>query len=767
MAQLKFSLKTNIIKSMFFDMFSNVSRYYYTFGKALPWETVTGVDPETNETIIVSDEETPPSIADTYSYELDVRKDILFTKAISSSDSSIVIRRINWVPGMVYDMYDDYSADRASYSGATSIDQANFYVLTSDFNVYKCLYNNNNGISSSQPSGTSSEAVVFPDQYVWKFMYTIPLYLRNKFLSASWMPCTTALTNQFYSNGSITSYSIENKGLKYPTNTWSVKRVVVVGGGAGYSIGDIVLTFTPVDGSSGVTATCEVVEVGELGNIVKIEVTNPGSGYTTQPLLTVSATQGSGLQFSVEYEHSALAYTKLQVTGDGYNTENPYSLKTVTVLNRGVFASIPTGDLFTFPAAGTQYGYMPTLNVTFRAITANPGFYEVDTITVLDEGYGYINPLVFGTNVFSGPLTAEDSGFTCDLNVATQKNEAELIPLINSLGEIEAIQITAPGSGYTYANISIIAKKTILMIPGDPGSSNLVTVSSNPSDFGYTEGFIEASISLNFGIGDIETKQSNVELLAVDGAIPVMVVTSGGVGYATDTIITVEGDGVGCVAVPNVTNGSVKSVTVTNPGSGYTYANIIVSGVGAGAEIRAILPPKGGHGKDAVAELYASTLMLTNRIGSEQAHGINLTNDYRQISIVKNPKIYEQDTFYKKATGSACALLECDITSANTLAYNSFNQYDVLYLTSDSTKGYTLVEKYANADKYYLVVQLNNNLLLTSGQTLFKELYPISITTVTAPDFNKYSGEMLYIDNRIKFASTADQTILVTTLISF
>jgi hypothetical protein len=767
MAQLKFSLKTNIVKSMFFDMFSNVSRYYYTFGKALPWETVTTIDPDTNLPIVVSSEDIPPTISDTYAYELDVRRDILYTKAINSSDSAIVIRRINWTPGFIYDMYDDYSINRMSYSGASSIDQANFYVLTSDFNVYKCLFNANNSTSIYQPIGTSPEPVLLADGYIWKFMYSVPLYLRNKFLTTSWMPVTTALTNQFYSNGSITSYSIADKGLKYPKNTWGVKRVVVVSGGSGYDIGDIVLTFQPVDGGTGVTATCEVVEVGDTGNIVKVEVTESGSGYSTQPILTASSTQGSGFQWTVEYSYANDAFTTLNVTGDGYNSQNPYTLKQITVTNRGVFSSIPSGDLFTWPAPGTQYGYRPTVSVTFRERSGFPDTFEVDAITVLDEGYGYIRPLVFGSNVFAGPLTAEDSGFDCDLNIDTQKNEVELIPLINSLGEIEAIQISSSGEGYTYANIDIVAKKTILMVPGDPLSLNLVDVSADPNDLGYTQGFTEAQISLNFGIGDIETKQSNVELLAVDGAIPIIMIDNGGTGYSVDTTITIEGDGTGCTATATVANGSIRNVTVTNPGSGYTFANIIVNGTGANAELRAILSPKGGHGKDAVSELYASTLMMTTRISAESAHNIALTNDYRQISILKNVKTYDADTFYKKANGTSAVLLECDINTANTLAYNTFNQYDTLYLQGYQSSEFTLIEKYADAYKYYLIVQLNDNVLLTSGQSLVKGVYPISITTVTSPDFNKYSGEMLYIDNRIKFASTADQTIIVSTLISF
>ena len=776
MAQLKFSLKTNIVKSLFFDIYSNISRYYYAYGKSTPWDTVTKTVTTVNtqgqtvtETVVVSDEDNPPGISQTYSYEASVRKDLLFTKAINAGDGSIVIRRINWVPGLTYDMYDDYNEDRLAYSGAATIDQANFYVLTSEFNVYKCLYNNNGSPSYYQPSGTSTEAAIYADNYIWKFMYTIPLYLRNKFLTTSWMPCTTALTNQFYSNGSITSYSVEDRGLKYAKNTWSVTRINVLSGGAHYDINDITITFpNPEVGNN--RATAEVITVGGAGNIVAIAITNQGGGYTSQPIPVIASTVGSGFQYSIDYAHANEAYTELIVHGDGYNAENPYSLKQVTITNRGEFvgAAPPTGSFFTFPSASIDYGYRPEVTTTFRLKTdnANPSLkiWEVDTVAVTNQGFGYAEPFVFGINVVASVLTA--GGFTCDLNASTQKNEAELIPLINDLGEIEAIRIKAAGKGYTYAYVEIIGYYLKEVLPGE-----FVTVelSENTNDPGYLEGFRKASILLNFGLGDIETKQSNVELLAVDGAIPVIVVENGGNGYtSTGTTITISGDGTGCTAVPVVVNGSLVSISVTNPGSGYKNATVTINGVGSAAVARAIISPHGGHGKDAVNELYANTLMLVNRIGAEKTNGFDLTNDYRQIVIIKSPKEYNSDNYFTKLTGTSCALVEVPSSVQNIAAFNAYQLDGKLTLVSDPSQEFYLVNKYTQSNKYYLLLQLNTNYLPSAGNIFVNEnSLPISISSVTRPDFNKYSGEMLYIDNRVKFASTAEQTIVSTTLISF
>ena len=761
---LKYLLKTNIVKSIYFDIISKVSRYYYAYGRTTPWPTVTAFDVPTQQTVVVSSEEVPPAAVDSYSYELSTRRNITYMKQVNANDAAIVVNRVDWTSGTVYDMYDDYSSDYVSYSGASSIDQAVFYVLTTEFNVYKCLYNNKNGQSYVQPTGTSTEPFTTSDGYIWKFMYTIPLYLRNKFLSAAYMPVITALSNQFYSNGAITSYTIESTGAGYVPTAWKVKRIIVTQGGKGYANGTFNITFPLPTAPGGVRATAAVSNIGDLGDILEISVTNHGSGYLTQPVPTIVPGAGSGLSYIVEYEHSSSSWSEIRVTGDGYNEDNPYNLKNVKLIegSRGEWptGSLPSSDPFTYSASIRKYGTLPVVNVTYRQIGSS-GYYEVNTITVVDQGYGFTEPLVFGENVFMD--NDPEATFSCDLDASTQKNEAILIPLINSSGELEAIQVSSPGVGYTYASLKIVGVQEFE--PGVPQSA--FDFSTDPDDVGYVEGYSPAEVIVNFGVGDIDTKQSNVELLAVEGSIPVVVVENGGFGYSASTVLEVTGDGTGLVCNPVIVNGTITKVEITNPGQGYTYATITSSGAGSGAAFRAIISPKGGHGKDAISELYASTIMLVSRLSGEKNQTITATNDFRQISIIKNPKQYGVNSYFRNSIGYTCALLECDVNSVNTAGFIGFRADDVLTQLNDTTKTYTLIEKLSSNNKYYLLVQINDNSIPASGNTLYIGDYNMSITAVTTPTINKFSGEMLYIDNRVKFASSDEQTIVTSTLISF
>lgn len=636
---LKYSLKTNIVKSILTEINSRTSKYYYTFGKNVAWDV----------------ENIPDAPSQTYSYELEARKNISYMKLIDSNDAAIVIRNTVWVSGIVYDMYDNYSADFLSSNGAASIDAALFYVVTDEFNVYKCLFNNNGAASMLKPTGISTEPIILSDNYVWKYMYTIPLTLRNKFVTSEYVPVTTALTSQYYSNGAITSFVIENKGYKYP-NCWVVDEITIVSPGSNYSVNDaIVFEAAP---SGGTNALAIVSSVNSSGGVTGIALISPGAAYIVQPTFSVTTTNGSSLQLKVKYKRDPANYTQLQITGDGYL-------------------------------------------------------------------------------------------------------EAKLIPIINANGEIENILISDEGAGYTNATVSIIAKRTI------GGVLQTVTALNTP-------GFVEGAITINLNIGDVESPQANVELLAVDGSIDTVKVDFGGAAYPPSTTIAIVGDGVGATCAPVIENGKIVRTIVTNPGYGYTNASVVITPTQFGssqAQIRPIISPKGGHGKDAVSELYANNIMMVTRLDREKNKDIPITNGYRQVSIIKNPKVYNNNNYFRNATGSSCALFVCD--SSNASSYQRLIKDVTLTYASSllGNKTFTLIEKTQIADKYYLLVQYNDNYIPIGGSSLTFNVdataYTITVTSVQNPDIDKYSGEMIYIDNRTEFESSDEQIVTVSTLISF
>ena len=185
----------------FKESFSEASPeiYYLGIGRPQAWATQTRGDSRLDNSGTDSGAITP---ADSVAEEFYTFDDLLAVKKIQSSDTSFVIPRRNWTNGTVYDYYrHDYgnritgtTTTQSSYSTATTLFDATFYVLTTDRNVYKCLDNNNNTVSTNEPTGTSTSIITTADGYKWKYMYTLSASQQANFLSTDFMAVATNST---------------------------------------------------------------------------------------------------------------------------------------------------------------------------------------------------------------------------------------------------------------------------------------------------------------------------------------------------------------------------------------------------------------------------------------------------------------------------------------------------------------------------------------------------------------------------------------------
>lgn len=152
---------------------------------------------------------------------VDVWKKAIAAKKITGDDISHVVRRINWTTGKVYAMYNDTDQD---------LYNKDFYVLTEELNVYKCLYNNEGAQSTVKPTGFGLQPFTTSDGYTWKYLYSITLGESEKFLTVNHMPVKTIVTTdgstessrqldvqEFASNGSIDIVTLKSSGLGYAT----------------------------------------------------------------------------------------------------------------------------------------------------------------------------------------------------------------------------------------------------------------------------------------------------------------------------------------------------------------------------------------------------------------------------------------------------------------------------------------------------------------------------------------------------------------------
>jgi len=313
-------------------------------------------------------------------------------------------------------------------------------------------------------------------------------------------------------------------------------------------------------------------------------------------------------------------------------------------------------------------------------------------------------------------------------------SNVSLLPFVNDAGELEDIIIQSRGQGYTYLDIQVI---------GDGTGANATAQLSS---------------------GDLDTNQSFVELSAIDGALYGFRILNVGNNYTTANI-TVIGDGTGFVGNVVLSNANtISSITVNNPGSGYSFANVIIGGNGSNANVTAIISPAGGHGKDAVTELFANTILFYSTINNERIHGVDVTNDYRQFGIVKDIKQFGNQRAFANTIGTSAFLVTLN-TLTNALA-QPLEPDTILQVSGETFRKFQVVET-VTANTQALLKNVNN-FNLTVG-TVLNDPITASNFTVTAinrqPTINKFSGDLLFIDNRTKISYSDQQLVTLKTSI--
>ena len=268
-----------------------------------------------------------------------------------------------------------------------------------------------------------------------------------------------------------------------------------------------------------------------------------------------------------------------------------------------------------------------------------------------------------------------------------------------------------------------------------------------------------AQLAADLSPGDINTLQANTELLTPDGRIMAYPVISGGYGYGADFPITITGDGTGASAIARVVNGRINKIEVLNYGIGYRWCKVAFDqGGGQGAVARGVMAPYGGHGKDPITGMFAKKLMFYSNISKDANQGFTVNNDFRQLGLIKNPRQFGAFGNLASSLASACYVI------AGTIDINNFSQDMQVNLGSATGPMFRIV---ALTTTGVLLQSLDNavpsvgNVFVNSAGNTF------SASGVTAPSADKYSGHLLFIDNKVAFTPTADQNVTLRTVINF
>ena len=308
--------------------------------------------------------------------------------------------------------------------------------------------------------------------------------------------------------------------------------------------------------------------------------------------------------------------------------------------------------------------------------------------------------------------------------------------------------------------------------------------------------------TLNFMSTDFihASTDSTVSAAAVDGALDTALVVAGGSSYSTDSgatisAIPIRGDGASGVASVVISSGAVASVSITTAGTGYTYAyirsaDIITAtnagGAGSGANINVIIPPKGGHGYNALTELGGYYVMINKSFtGAEGTSDIGVNNDFRRIGLVRNPYNYGTTTVASATTRrqifaavfssvSGTFTADEEINQATTGAVGKVIEYDatnkILYWyqtrfpdVGTASTGMLVAFSGANAitgQSSSAAATPNTSNSTTTNATVFASGY-------STPELVADSGDILYVEERSPITRASDQTENIKLIIEF
>ena len=259
-------------------------------------------------------EDAPPAPIDNQNEKAAVYDDLIAAKRITSTFARLVAPRFNWslTTNPKFDMYrPSYSVTPAGGGaigvqtalGNSALSGSKFYVMNSNYEVFKCLKNgqtpaNATGVNATKEPSTTPQAAdgtyangVFTEAggaYIWKYMYTLSTGDVIAFLSSDFLPMGTYAGTAAV-DGAIHIAITTDGGANLPTS--ATLYVPVDGDGAGAKVK---VTTT----AGGVISTVEMEAIGSGYTYGNVRLVN-GNVYTDAGI-TTTATVAANASGKVE-----------------------------------------------------------------------------------------------------------------------------------------------------------------------------------------------------------------------------------------------------------------------------------------------------------------------------------------------------------------------------------------------------------------------------------------------------------------------------------
>lgn len=363
-------------------------------------------------------------------------------------------------------------------------------------------------------------------------------------------------------------------------------------------------------------------------------------------------------------------------------------------------------------------------------------------------------------------------------------SDTNMIVYVTSTGNVYKCLFNAKNATYTTGLVSTV-------MPNSTGAAPFTTVDGYIWKYLYTITASDADfVTANYIPVPTTSSVSNVN------GIDVVYMTSGGVGYTGTPGVVIYGDGSGAVATATLSGTSITKVTVTNAGSGYTWAKVAFTGGGTPttANAIAVIAPTGGHGSNLINECMAHNVMIAGTVSGYFNSDFPVNQDFRTVAIVKNPLTYNSSvgyfvtsnvgTLYTTNTGRILRTLTmtsgATTAPANdlTIAGSASNAQGIFVFQSSGTVQLQYIQP-INSDVPSNISDLRID---TAGTKQLYQFTTSDLITATGysqavnsstgitgqlPEIHPYTGSLLYLDYRQPVTRSAGQNEKINIVVNF
>lgn len=359
---------------------------------------------------------------------------------------------------------------------------------------------------------------------------------------------------------------------------------------------------------------------------------NNGAASTSKPLFSETAADddqyitSDGYQWKYMYTINASAYNKFAT-----NEYIPV-IPNTDVSDNAVAGAI---NSIVIETSGSQYNSYASGKIKESAVNGNTLLY-----TLSSDKYAEYEVTVANASIFTeGKVTS----------ISNSKSSNGVIIAIFTANN--TLRISNVNRAFSVgANLTSTANASVTSVISSSNPLN-TALSSNAGFYENNAFYIRSGT----GAGQLRTITEYIvtgDTKRVLLNAPLSVIPDVNSTFEIGPRVLITGDGVNAnaICIVDPTANSIAEIEIINSGSNYTYADItILANTGniavgtntyintTSAKARAIIPPKGGHGYDVINELYATRIGIGTSFANTENGTIPATNDFRKISIIKDP----------------------------------------------------------------------------------------------------------------------------------